>query len=47
MKTIVQSELHDAKLKLVQAINNQDKEMIKAYERVIKELEQALKSLEK
>ena len=47
MKTIVQSELHDAKLKLVQAINNQDTEMIKAYERVIKELEQALKSLEK
>ena len=47
MKSIVQSELHDAKLKLVQAINNQDKEMIKAYERVIKELEQALKSLEK
>ena len=42
MKSIVQSELHDAKLKLVQAINNQDKEMIKAYERVIKEVEQTL-----
>lgn len=47
MKSIVQSELHDAKLKLVQAINNQDKEMIKAYERVIKELEQALRLLDK
>lgn len=47
MKSIVQSELHDAKLKFVQAINNQDKEMIKAYERVIKELEQALRLLDK
>ena len=45
MKTIVASELHDAKLKLVHAINNQDHDMIKKYEQIIKELEQALKSL--
>lgn len=45
MKSIVQAELHDAKLKLVHAINNNDQEMIKKYEEVIKELEQALKSL--
>lgn len=47
MKSIVQSELHDAKLKLVHAINNQDQDMIKGYEQVIKELEQALRLLEK
>ena len=45
MKTIVATELHDAKIKLVNAINNQDTEMIKKYEEIIKELEQALKSL--
>lgn len=45
MKSFVQSELHDAKLKLVKAINDQDKDMIKAYEQIIKELEQSLKSL--
>lgn len=45
MKSIVQSELHDAKLKLVHVINNNDQEMIKKYEEVIEELEQALKPL--
>ena len=45
MKTIVQTELHDAKLKLVNAINNQDTDMIKKYEQIIKELEQHLKAL--
>lgn len=47
MKTIVASELHDAKLKLVHAINNQDEEMIKKYEQIIKELEQSLRLLDK
>lgn len=45
MRSIVASELHDAKIKLVHAINNQDEEMIKKYEEVVKELEKALKSL--
>ena len=44
MRSIVASELHDAKIKLVHAINNQDEEMIKKYEEVVKELEKALKS---
>lgn len=47
MKTIVQSELHDAKLKLVNAINNQDHEMIKKYEEIIKDLENSLRLLDK
>ncbi len=46
MKSIVASEIHDAKIKLVHAINNQDTDMIKKYEQVIKELEQHLKALE-
>lgn len=46
MKSIVQSELHDAKLKLVNAINNNDKDMIKKYEEVIKELELSLRLLQ-
>jgi hypothetical protein len=45
MKSIVQAELHDAKLKLVHAINNNDQEMIKKYQEVVKELEKSLKSL--
>ena len=46
MKTIVTKELHDAKLKMVYAINNQDKELIEKYEQIIKELEQHLKALD-
>lgn len=45
MKSIVQAELQDAKLKLVHAINNNDQEMIKKYQEVVKELEKSLKSL--
>lgn len=47
MKTIVATELHDAKLKMVHAINNQDKEMIKKYEQIVKELEKSLRLLDK
>ncbi len=47
MKTIVATELHDAKIKLVTAINNQDTDMIKKYEEIIKELEKSLRLLDK
>lgn len=46
MESIVMGELHDAKLKLVHAINEQDHEMIKKYEQVIKELEESLRLLQ-
>ena len=46
MKSIVQSELHDAKIKLVNAINDNNEDMIKKYERVIKELENSLRLLD-
>lgn len=46
MESIVMRELHDAKLKLVHAINAQDHEMIKKYEQVIKELEESLRLLQ-
>lgn len=39
MKSIVQVELHDAKIKLVHAIDKQDHELIKKLEKIIKELE--------
>lgn len=45
MKEIVQFELHDAKLKLVKAINENDKEMVKKYEEVVKDLERLVKTL--
>ena len=45
MLEVVLKELHDAKLKLVRAINEQDKDMIKKYEEVIKSLEKSVEML--
>ena len=47
MLEVVLKELHDAKLKLVRAINEQDKDMIKKYEEVVKDLEKSAKALGK
>ena len=47
MLGVVLKELHDAKLKLVRAINEQDKDMIKKYEEVVKDLEKSAKALGK
>ena len=47
MLEILLKELHDAKLKLVRAINEQDKDMIKKYEEVVKDLEKSAKALGK
>lgn len=45
MRSILQAEIHDAKMKLVKAINEQDQELIDKYEQVIKDLEKSLKAL--
>lgn len=45
MKETVLKELHDAKLKLVKSINENDKEMIKKYQEVVKDLERLVKTL--
>ena len=47
MLEIVLKELHDAKLKLVRAINDQDKDMSEKSGEVVKDLEKAAKALEK
>lgn len=47
MKQMLLKELHDAKIKMVNAINGDDKEMTNKYQEVIKDLERALKLLEK
>lgn len=47
MKSIVQSEIHDAKIKLVKAINDQDHDLIEKLEQIIKELEESLRLLSK
>ena len=47
MKQMLLKELHDAKIKMVNAINGDDKEMASKYQEVIKDLERALKLLEK
>ena len=47
MKQMLLKELNDAKIKMVNAINNGDKEMTNKYQEVIKDLERALKLLEK
>lgn len=47
MKSIIQSELHDAKLKLIDSINSNDKVLIRKLEQVIKELENSLRLLDK
>lgn len=45
MLEVVLKELHDAKMKLVQAINQQDTDMIKKYEDVVVSLEKSAESL--
>lgn len=47
MLEVVLKELHDAKMKLVQAINQQDTDMIKKYEDVVVSLEKSAESLKK
>ena len=47
MLEVVLKELHDAKLKLVRAINEQDKDRIKKYEAVVKDLETSPKAEKK
>lgn len=45
MLEVVLKELHDAKMKLVEAINQQDADMIKKYEDVVKDLEKSVEIL--
>ena len=47
MKQMLLKELHDAKLKMVNAINNGDKELASKYQEVVHDLEKSLKLLEK
>ena len=47
MLEVVLKELHDAKMKLVQAINQQDNDMIKKYEDVVASLEKSAEALKK
>lgn len=42
MEEILKLEIHDAKIKLVNAINSNDKNLIKMYEEVISALEKSL-----
>ena len=47
MEQTVLKELHDAKIKMVNAINNGDKELASKYQEVVHDLEKSLKLLEK
>ena len=47
MEQTVLKELHDAKIKLVNAINGDDKELASRYQEVVHDLEKSLKLLEK
>ena len=47
MLEILLKELHDAKIKMVNAINSDDKEMASKYQEVVHDLEKSLKLLEK
>lgn len=47
MLEILLKELHDAKIKMVNAINGDDKEMASKYQEVVHDLEKSLKLLEK
>ena len=47
MKQLLLKELHDAKIKMVNAINGDDKEMASKYQEVVHDLEKSLKLLEK
>lgn len=45
LKETLCKEIDDAKIKLVEAINNQDRDLISKYESVISDLESQLKAL--
>lgn len=45
LKDILCKDIDDAKIRLVEAINNQDRDLITRYEEVIKDLESQLKAL--
>ena len=47
MLEVVLKELHDAKIKMVNAINGDDKELASKYQEVVHDLEKSLKLLEK
>ena len=47
MEQAVLGELHDAKLKMVKAINSGDKELATKYQEVVHNLEKALELLRK
>ena len=47
MEQAVLGELHDAKLKMVNAINNGDQELATKYQEVVNHLEKALELLRK
>ena len=47
MLEILLKELHDAKIKMVNAINGDDKEMASKYQEIVHDLEKSLKLLEK
>ena len=47
MEQTVLKELHDAKIKMVNAINSDDKEMASKYQEVVHDLEKSLKLLKK
>ena len=46
MIEMVKSEIHDAKLKCVHAINNSDMVLAEKYQKIIKDLEGMLKTYE-
>lgn len=47
MLEILLKELHDAKIKMVNAINGDDKEMASKYQEIVHDLEKSLKLLKK
>lgn len=47
MLEILLKELHDAKIKMVNAINGDDEELASKYQEVVHDLEKSLKLLEK
>lgn len=47
MEQMILKELHDAKLKMVKAINNGDQEQATKYQQIVHELEKSLELLKK
>ena len=45
LKETLCKEIDDAKIRLVEAINNQNRDLIARYEEVVKDLESRLKAL--